>query len=299
MTHAANLGEAHLPGLWKDADSESTKGQKWSLRLTVAKAGGGVVAALGGAISIGDIGTTVGAWIILFGFASALVGELLSWIMRPERSWYEGRAVAESVKTLAWRYSVCADPFPPGLSGREATDLLRERIDSVTAEFPDLVNSTGEDPVVTNEMKELRSRPFKVRRDAYVSGRTSEQQRWYSEKANMNQGRSNLWRFVLIAVEVVALVLAFGKVVDGWSIDYAGLLGAFIAAGAAWVAVKQFSPLASAYSIAARELKIQASKLGAVDESEWPSVVADAEEAISREHTTWLASRTGNVRKHS
>ena len=72
-----------------------------------------------------------------------------------------------------------------------------------------------------------------------------------------------------------------------------GILAAFIAAGTAWVAVKQFSPLASAYSVATKELAVQASKLEMVAEPEWSLFVADAEEAISREHTTWLASRTG------
>ena len=67
-----------------------------------------------------------------------------------------------------------------------------------------------------------------------------------------------------------------------------------ITAGTAWVAVKQFSPLASAYAVATKELGIQASRLLTVDEKDWPLLAADAEEAISREHTTWLASRIGH-----
>lgn len=75
--------------------------------------------------------------------------------------------------------------------------------------------------------------------------------------------------------------------------DLAGLMAAIIAAGGAWVGVKQFAPLAAAYSIAAMELAIQADKLKNIPESDWPVVAADAEEAISREHTMWIASRTG------
>ncbi|MFH0415717.1 NUDIX domain-containing protein [Corynebacterium sp. L4756] len=44
---------------------------------------------------------------------------------------------------------------------------------------------------------------------------------------------------------------------------------------------------------ATKELGVQASRLETVAEVDWPLVAADAEEAISREHTTWLASRTG------
>jgi len=29
-----------------------------------------------------------------------------------ECTWYDGRAVAESVKSLSWRYMMGADPFP-------------------------------------------------------------------------------------------------------------------------------------------------------------------------------------------
>ena len=81
---------------------------------------------------------------------------------------------------------------------------------------------------------------------------------------------------------MVAVVLAAGRVFGSWSVDAAGILAAFIAAGTAWVAVKQFSPLASAYSVATKELAVQASKLEMVAEPEWSLFVADAEEAISR-----------------
>ncbi|WP_460702728.1 SLATT domain-containing protein [Luteococcus sediminum] len=97
----------------------------------------------------------------------------------------------------------------------------------------------------------------------------------------------------LVSAEVIALVLAALRVFGGWDVDLAGLMAAIIAAGGAWVAVKQFSPLAAAYSMAAMELTIQADKLRTIPEHDWPLVAADAEEAISREHTMWLASRTG------
>lgn len=53
------------------------------------------------------------------------------------------------------------------------------------------------------------------------------------------------------------------------------------------------TPLASAYSTAAAALASQADRLSDLTEHEWAGAVADAEEAISRGHTLWLASRTG------
>ena len=65
-----------------------------------------------------------------------------------------------------------------------------------------------------------------------------------------------------------------------------------VAAGAAWMALKQYAPLAAAYTTTAGELSLQTRHLLETPEAEWPTAVADAEAAISREHTMWLASRT-------
>lgn len=36
-------------------------------------------------------------------FIAALLVELWLWPVRPDKAWYDGRAVAESAKTLAWK----------------------------------------------------------------------------------------------------------------------------------------------------------------------------------------------------
>lgn len=289
------INDADLPGVWKDSDQESQRGQRWTLRLTWAKVGAGVLAAFGGTLSwsIGQV--DVASWLVLIGFFVALVSELVSWATQPERLWYEGRAVAESAKTLAWRYSVGADPFPVEMSRAEAERKFRERMSAVASQVADRVVFDAEQSVVTPPMESLRACSFEDRRAAYVEHRTRGQQRWYAEKARFNRGQATAWRVVLIVAEVVAVVLAAGRVFGGWPVDLAGLLAAVIAAGTAWVAVKQFSPLASAYSVATKELGVQMSRLETVAEADWPVFAADAEDAISREHTTWLASRTGRA----
>lgn len=289
------LEDVNLPGVWKNADEESARGQKWTLRLTWLKVGGGVVAAFGGAISFSLGRVDIAGWVVLVGFLVALVSELASWVTQPERLWYEGRAVAESAKTLAWRYAVGADPFPVHMSRNEAERKFRERMSAVADQVAERVVFDGEQPVLTEPMDALRAQSFRERRATYIESRTREQQRWYAKKARANRSQATVWRITLIVAEVIALVLAAGRVFGGWSVDLAGLLAALIAAGTAWVAVKQFSPLASAYSVATKELSVQSSKLATVEEADWPLVAADAEEAISREHTTWLASRTGRA----
>lgn len=287
------LTDEDMPGFWRDADTASLAGQRWALRYSRARLFGVLGAALGGALTwtMGKI--DLAAIIIAVGFLTALASELATWVHQPERDWYSGRALAESAKTLAWRYAVAAEPFPEEMPEAEARSILRRRLEEVSAEARDRVTIRSANSVVTPKMTELRMSAFLQRKDAYIAGRTEDQQRWYARKAIANRKTATVWRVALIVCEVIALVLASLRVFGGWTIDFAGLLGALIAAGAAWTALKQYSPLASAYSTAASELAIQTDRLSELNETEWASAVADAEEAISREHTLWLASRTG------
>lgn len=287
------LTEADLPGFWRDADAASKSGQRWTLRYERLRLGGSILAALGAVFSLRAGHLDLAALVILLGFMVALIAELAAWAQRPAERWYDGRALAESAKTLAWRYAVGADPFPAALEQSAAQDLLRERLAKIAGEASERITITTTESLVTPGMLALREAPFEERREAYVKGRTEDQQRWYATKAEGNRKRATGWRIALVSAEVVALVLASLRVFGGWDVDLAGLMAALIAAGAAWVAVKQFSPLWAAYSMAAMELAIQADKLKTIPESDWPLVAADAEEAISREHTMWLASRTG------
>lgn len=290
---ARQLTDADLPGFWRDADKASASGQKWTLRYERLRLGGSVLAALGAVFSLRAGHLDLAAAIILGGFTLALAAELAGWAHNPEEQWYDGRALAESAKTLAWRYAVGADPFKGDLDEDQAKELLRDRLAKIGDGASQRITIASPVPLVTPGMQSLRDSAFDERRNAYITGRTEDQQRWYASKAEANRKRATGWRIVLVTAEVIALVLAALRVFGGWDVDLAGLMAAIIAAGGGWVAVKQFSPLAAAYSMAAMELTIQADKLRTVPESEWPLVAADAEEAISREHTMWLASRTG------
>lgn len=295
MPMTSGLSDRDLPGFWRASDTASKRGQRWVLIYSAARLAGTVVAALGGAMSLTAGRFDVAAAVILGGFAVAFVAEVVSWVHDPEQTWYDGRALAESSKTLAWRYAVGGDPFPATMPESDALELLRTRMDEVSRGTTTKIVLDGPNPVVTPKMMTLRREPYGVRRTAYIVDRTLEQQGWYAKKARLNGRWSTGARVTLVVAEVGALVTAALRVFGGWELDLAGLMGALIAAGAAWVAVKQYGPLATAYSIAARELALQADRLHTVPEAHWAKVAGDAEEAISREHTLWLASRTGKA----
>ncbi|WP_315334962.1 DUF4231 domain-containing protein [Propionibacterium acidifaciens] len=292
MTHP--LEDADLPGFWKDADRASLRGQKKKLWCDRLRLGGSIAAAFGSAFSLHIVHFDVSAAIIGIGFLVVFISERITKILKLDKRWYEGRALAESAKTLSWRYAVGADPFQLELGEDEARDRLRERFGKIS-EGVSFVRISSPDPLVTPGMEALRKSNFEKRRDAYIKGRTENQQKWYAKKFETNSRLADGWSVFFLVAEVAALLLAAIRVIGGWNIDFAGLMASVITAGVGWTAIKQFSPLATAYSVAAKELAIQGDRLRTVSEDDWPLVVADAEEAISREHTMWLASRIGGI----
>lgn len=207
--------------------------------------------------------------------------------------WHDGRAGAESVKTLAWRYAVGGNPF--GVED-DCVEAFRMRATEVLDGLPRLrLPDAGSGALPTDEMRRLRSATFDERRDAYLGDRVIEQQRWYAEKARWNTRRARGWASVIVMLQMAA---ASGALLRGFGLvrlDAFGIAAAVIGAATAWLATKQHDALAASYSVAAQELGAIASQWSGGEETAWADFVADAEEAISREHTMWLA--TARVRK--
>jgi hypothetical protein len=148
-------------------------------------------------------------------------------------------------------------------------------------------------PAVTEAMQALRDSPLAVRREAYLHDRIADQQAWYSRKADRNTTLAHRWGVALLTVEIIGILAALSRAVGVVNFDLAGVVAAFIGAGAAWLAVRQYTTNARAYTFAAHELAIAYQRLSGIDdEISWASEVADAEEAVSREHTMWRASRS-------
>lgn len=289
------LRDDDLPGFWRAADRASLIGQQWTLRLTIIRIFGLLLAASGGMfVALLEESVVIPA-VMVIGFVVALAAEIIAWVSHPERDWYSGRALAESAKTLAWRFAVAGEPFSSNMSDTEAERILETRLDEVSREARDRVTVEPEGAVVTRGMKMIRGLTFHERRNIYVNGRLDEQHTWYVKKAKSSRIHATAWRIALIVAEILALVLAIFQTIQPWSLNTAGLAATVIAAASSWIAMKQYSTLASAYSVTATELALLKRRVMSADEKMWSNVVDDAEEAISREHTLWLASRTGKA----
>jgi SMODS and SLOG-associating 2TM effector domain 3/SMODS and SLOG-associating 2TM effector domain 1 len=280
-----------LPGVHDAANNASTRGQKTYLILSAARLIALFVAAVAGALGLITVVFDLFGVILLVAFIVAAISEAALIRFQPERDWYSGRAIAESTKTLAWRFAVKGNPFGPTLTSAEAESLLRKRIGDVLTKGKDRLDVGLEPAIVTDSMRRLRESNVETRRATYLKFRTKDQRQFYSTNAKRNKVRATSWRFGLLAGEILAVVAAAVTLGRGNPFDFAGVIAALVASGAAWLAIKQYSQITSAYRVAAIELAIQESVLESVDEDRWPQAVADAEEAISREHTMWLASR--------
>ena len=289
-----------LPPVFVTADRSSAAGQRRFLAATKVRLVLLVAAALAGVITIeSDQGVHLGAVIAAVAFVGAVVTELYLVQDRPERSWFEGRAVAESVKTTVWRYAVGGEPFGiDALNDQEADRVLVRRLRALVQQLAhvDVAGDHVADEQVTPSMRALRAQPFEERKSRYGAERLAEQQRWYAAKAAVNARSARVWSLATVLIEMVGASAAIAKATTLTQDNIlTAVLGgaATIAAGlAGWSQSKQHATLATSYRLAAEELGFNRTMLRyQSDESTWSTFVRDAEEAISREHTMWRANR--------
>jgi hypothetical protein len=288
------LPDSALPGLFQEADRASLEGQRRSVRLTGRRLILAVFAALAATVTI-TVGhrVDVAALVTAAAFLTAAVLEANLMQEKPDLAWYDGRAVAESVKTLTWRYAVAADPFPVGLDGETADRLFNEQLRLLLSDAPENSLRPTQAPAISAAMRSLRGGDLAVRQGAYLAERIHDQQKWYHRKAEYNRQRARIWRWALFTLEILGVCGALFRAFQVISVDLTGVIAAMIAAGAAWLGVKQHDSVARAYTFASHELSIIRSRLERpMGEDQWAGEVGDAEEAISREHTMWRASRS-------
>lgn len=213
---------------------------------------------------------------------------------QPQKIWYGTRAIAESVKTITWRYMVRAEPY--------ATDDIADRqrfaddlygILKENREISKHALDTTDTLQITSFMEAKRALSLEDRTNFYNDDRIIEQLRWYKRKATMNKNHSTFNFYLLVCINVLAVAFSILKVSypaqQIWPTDI------FVAAAAsvmAWVQAKRFEDLSASYTLTAHEISIMQTTLPKTNnEKDFSLFISDAENAFSREHTQWLARR--------
>jgi len=213
-------------------------------------------------------------------------------VNRPVRHWYAARALAESVKTIAWRYACKVDPF--GATEASARSLFIERICSLIAQNASVSGRSPADATlsqVSAEMTALRTRSAPERLEFYISNRVSEQLHWYTTKAQANERMAKILFTLILFANTTAVVFAVVRVhyfsTQIWPTDVLVTISACILT---WYQAKKSGELSASYGLAAHEITAlrDAAPAHPTDE-ELSQYIEGAESAFSREHTQWIA----------
>ena len=290
MSNKINL---EFPGVLDSADEASLAAQKESIFLIKLQ------------LSFLLLTTILSAFIglyrgLLILVAISMVGSLfvtsLIRIRKKERVWFDGRALAESIKTLCWRYMIGAEPFKTAIPDEEVDKLFIESIKSVWQERKNLssvlISNSKNQTYLTETMKEIRNLDFHQRMELYLEHRVQNQQKWYSDKCKYNRKRET-WLFnASFLFQILAIIYIIILANQNWTINITGILSALVTITITWLQVKQHQELAQAYGVAAQELTfIHSMSFEVKSEDSLSDYVNESENAISREHTLWVARR--------
>ncbi len=212
----------------------------------------------------------------------------------PEKKWYGGRALAESVKTISWRYMVRAEPFDKNnqISRSIFISTLSEILEA-NREISREAVSDSDRAQITGQMSSIRETSLEDRKKFYLDQRVTDQLGWYNRKALFNRRRADLFFGLLCVANIVAIAFAISKVrspsVESWPTD---IFVAIAASLLAWTQAKRYRELSASYKLAAHEISLIREKLALINtEKEFSLFIGDAENAFSREHTQWVARR--------
>lgn len=285
------MQEQDFPALYRSADELSLESQTHFFRALKLHL---ILLILAAALSIASIPHWSIAALQLFALLGALSCSIYLFSMRPDRLWYAGRAVAESIKTITWRYVCRSEPFQSDdpISRRDFHQTLKQIVEQ-NKEVCQTLTKYLDSPQITEEMTQMRSRPLNERRDAYATDRIGDQLSWYAKKAAFNRRTSKFFFWALIFTNSIAVVLAMMRIIfveiPFWPTDVFVAIAASILS---WMQAKRFSELAASYALAAHEIGIiREQSMSVVTDESFSKFVGDAENAFSREHTQWVARK--------
>lgn len=217
-----------------------------------------------------------------------------NWI-KPEQTWYRGRALAESVKTSSWRYCMRAEPFGDADSLKQRRAEFRNHLKQILTTNRHIGDKLPPDSAteeqITSSMEQVRGLSLEDRVHYYDKYRILEQRAWYAKKAHENRLASQRWMVSAILVYLIAIALVLVRIArpDLLNLPIEPLI-VIASSIVGWTQVKKYNELASSYTLTAHEIGIMRSRLHEIaGEEDFSEFINEAEQAFSREHTQWVA----------
>jgi len=285
------LSDDDLPGMLACADRSSTRAQQHFLIATAATLSLMAIAAIMGAID-----QPWSAWVGAGAFLAAIALGALAVTQNLQRTWYDGRALAESAKSLSWLYMMRGG----ALSGPDdkAAETFTARLRALSDELRDLAYVLpSEGPEITDAMRAMRGSLLADRRTTYDRARLANQVEYYRRRGADHRHHARRFQIATWVAQLAGLTGALLRATDVIHVDLLGI-GAACAAGlTAWLQTRDHVTTARAYELTAEDLdRVRRDAPEEDDEAAWGAFVAGAEAAMSREHVMWIARR-GRLRR--
>ncbi len=286
-----------LPGLFQLADAAAKKEQKkffrgifWYLSLLI-------IAALF-AFFADDYPTPIFKIISTVLFLLTLFIMIWLRVSRPEDIWYNGRAVAESVKTRSWRWMMRAEPY----IDCDNIEIVRKHfvkdLKTILKQNESLIGTLGisaslEEPI-SEKMIEIRKLNLSDRFNFYRQERITNQAIWYTNKSKFNKKRAKIWFWTTVSLHALAILLLLYNIYDPTAKLPIEVIAVASSSVLTWLQAKKHNELSSSYSLTAHEIMLIKSEVNIIKtEDDLSEYVMNCENAFSREHTQWFARKIG------
>jgi len=224
---------------------------------------------------------------------------ILIWlkVQKPEDTWYNGRAVAESVKTRTWRWVMKAEPYyndvPDEQSRKEFLSDLKSILDQNRSLSGHLESKNTNGDAISIQMSDIRSLTLEERLKIYKNERVKNQADWYAKKSRFNKRRAKQWFIVSVVLHAVAIGLLMWRITDPTLTLPIEVVATGASAILTWLQAKKHNELNSSYSLAAHEIVLIKSEAESVNsDRDLSDFVVNSESAFSREHTQWSARKS-------
>lgn len=284
-----------LPGLFQLADTASIKEQQkffkgifWYLILLI-------VAALF-AFFADDYPNPIFKIISTVLFLLTLFIMVWLRVSRPDDIWYNGRAVAESVKTRSWRWMMRAEPY----FDCDNIEIVRKHfvidLKTILKQNENLIGKLGisasvEEPI-SAKMIEVRMLNLSDRFNFYRQERITNQAIWYTNKSKFNEKRAEMWFWTTVSLHSLAILLLLYNIYDPNAKLPIEVVAVAASSVLTWLQAKKHNELSSSYSLTTHEIILIKSEITIIkSEEDLSEYIMNCENAFSREHTQWYARK--------
>ncbi len=285
------LNKDSLPYLYQVADRVSLKNQNYYFNLICCYLFLLVVAAL---ISYIWPKEQISIVISLIIFLITIAILVLLKLKKPDDIWYNGRAVAESIKTRSWRWCMRSTPYESIDDNIAINEFIADQKNILkhNKSIRDILDTNIPSEPISETMKQIRSLDISSRLEIYKEQRIQNQIIWYSLKAKENKKKANFWFIATILLYTITILLLIYKITNtniSLPIEVITTAGTGILT---WINSKKFNELHSSYKLTAHEiLFIKMDGENITTEEELSEFIINSETAFSREHTQWIARK--------